>query len=79
MKEEKFIQELKKDHTKHLIGYIERDEGFYPLYAPGKGYIVTQAFIHCKYCGGSIYHCMGPKYDAVCLECFEKDPDERAS
>ena len=60
-----------------LIGYTEREEGFYPLYAPGRGFIVTQAFIHCKYCKGSIYHCMGPRYDAVCLECYEKDPDLR--
>lgn len=62
-----------------LIGYTEREEGFYPLYAPGKGYIVTHAFIHCKYCNGAVYHCMGPRSDAVCLNCYEKDPDERSS
>jgi len=45
-------------NQRELIGYTEREEGFYPLYAPEKGYIVTHAFIHCKYCGGSIYHCM---------------------
>ena len=60
-----------------LIGYTESFAGFLPLYAPPKGSIVTQAFIHCRYCHGSIYHCMGPKYDAVCLTCYEKDPDER--
>ena len=59
------------------IGWIEREEGFYKLYAPPRGSIVTQAFIHCKYCRGSIYHCMGPKYDAVCLKCYEKDPELR--
>ena len=75
--EERLLAELAKDHSKELIGYTEREEGFYPMYAPGKGYIVTQAFIHCKYCEGSIYHCMGPRYDAVCLTCYEKDPDER--
>ena len=53
------------------IGYTEREEGFYKLYAPTKGSIVTQAFILCKYCNGSIYHCMGPKSDAVCKPCFE--------
>jgi len=57
------------------IGYIEREEGFYPLYAPPKGSIVTQAFILCKYCDGSIYHCSGPRYDAVCLTCREKEPE----
>jgi hypothetical protein len=63
-----------------LIGYTEREEGFYPLYAPPKGSIVTQAFIHCRYCHCAIYHCMGPRSDAVCLICYdiEKDPpDER--
>ena len=55
------------------IGYIEREEGFYKLYTPTKGSIVTQAFILCKYCNGAIYHCMGPKYDAVCKPCFESE------
>ena len=60
-----------------LIGYTEREEGFYPMYAPGEGYIVTHAFILCKYCSGAVYHCMGPRHDAVCLTCYEKDPDAR--
>ena len=64
-------------NQQELIGYTEREEGFYPLYAPPKGSIVTHAFILCKYCNGSIYHCMGPKHDAVCLTCYEKDPDVR--
>jgi hypothetical protein len=61
------------------IGYTEREEGFYKLYAPPRGSIVTQAFIHCKYCGGSIYHCMGPRYDAVCLTCYSIGPDREMS
>jgi hypothetical protein len=67
---------MKMTEREH-IGYTEREEGFYKLYAPVKGSIVTQAFILCKYCRGSIYHCMGPRYDAVCLTCYEKEPDER--
>ena len=53
------------------IGWTEREEGFYPMYEPKKGSIVTQAFILCKYCNDSIYHCMGPRYDAVCLTCYD--------
>lgn len=68
-----------KPEPSKLIGYTEREEGFYPLYAPGEGYVVTQAFILCKYCRGSVYHCMGPRSDAVCLTCYEKDPDERTN
>ena len=62
-----------------LIGYTEREEGFYPLYESRPGSIVTQAFILCRYCQGAIYHCMGPRSDAVCLPCYEKDPDERTN
>ena len=57
------------------IGYTEREEGFYPLYAPPKGSIVTHAFILCKYCRGAISTCMGPRYDAVCLDCYEHNTD----
>lgn len=59
------------------IGYTEREEGFYKLYAPVKGSVVTQAFIMCKYCSQPIYHCSGPRSDAVCFECHDKDPDSR--
>ncbi len=64
-------------NERKLIGYTEREEGFYPMYEPAKGSIVTQAFILCKYCNGAVYHCMGPRSDAVCLACYEKDPDVR--
>ena len=65
---------------RELIGYTEHEAGFEPLYAPPRGSIVTQAFIHCQYCRAAVYHCMGPRSDAVCLICYdiEKDPpDER--
>ena len=61
------------------IGYTEREEGYYPLYSAPKGSIVTQAFILCKYCNGTISTNMGPRYDAVCLSCYKKDPDIRNS
>lgn len=64
------------DDRQH-IGYIEREEGFYKLYAPLKGSIVTQAFVLCKYCNSVISPTMGPKYDAVCFNCFNKDPELR--
>lgn len=67
------MSNLDREH----IGYIEREEGFYKLYTPAKGSIVTQAFILCKYCNRTIYHVMGPKSDAVCFECYDKDPELR--
>ncbi len=77
--EEKFLTELAKDHTRILLGYVEREEGYYPIYKTLPGSIVTQAFILCRYCHGAISSTGGPKYDAVCLTCFEKDPDERTN
>lgn len=59
----------------HHIGYIESEEGYYKLYTPARGSMVTHAFILCKYCNSAIYHSMGPRYDAVCFKCYEKDPD----
>lgn len=57
--------------NEELIGYTEHETGFEPLYAPPRGSIVTQAFIHCRYCMASIYPCMGPQRNAVCLMCHE--------
>jgi len=57
------------------IGYIEREEGFYKLYKSKPGYIVTQAFVLCKYCEAVISSTGGPKYDAVCLNCYDKGSD----
>ena len=65
------------NEERKLIGYTEREEGFYPLYASHRGFITTAAFILCKYCRGAIDSMGGPRYDAVCLTCYEKDPDER--
>jgi hypothetical protein len=64
---------------RRLIGYTEREEGFYPLYEAQRGMVVTHAFIMCKYCSGPISPNMGPRSDAVCIPCYEKDPDERTN
>ncbi len=60
-----------------LLGYTEREEGFYPLYDAPRDSIVTQAFILCKYCNNAISPCMGPRSGALCIPCYEKEPDER--
>ena len=60
-----------------LIGYTEHEAGFIPLYAPPRGSIVTQAFIHCRYCHCAIYHCMGPRSDAVCLICHDIETEAK--
>lgn len=62
-----------------LVGYIEREEGYYKLYAPHKessisGNIVSVP-IFCKYCDNLICHRASqmPVYDVLCLECVDLD------
>jgi len=74
-KHEKFVQALAKDHTRTLLCYVEREEGYYPIYKPPSDSIATHAFILCKRCNGAISSSGGPKPDAVCLLCFEKGPE----
>ena len=63
-------------NERKIVGYTIMDEGpAQPIYEPERGMIVTHAFILCKYCNGAIYHCMGPRYDAVCLDCYEHNTD----
>ena len=57
---------------KTIIGYVERDEGYYPFYEPIPGGIVTSANIHCKYCSHHVLHYGGPRHDIVCLSCYDK-------
>ena len=65
------------ENDRKIIGYTEREEGYYPIYEPIRGMVVTHAFIMCKYCDAYISSCMGPRLDAVCLSCYDKDPDMR--
>jgi hypothetical protein len=55
-----------------LIGYICRDEGYYPLYAPPLRSMVTSAFIICNICSKQVWHCAGPRHDIICLSCYDK-------
>ena len=63
--------------NEELIGYTESFAGFLPLYAPATGSVVTHAFILCKYCDCAISPCMGPRLDAVCIDCYEHNTDVR--
>ena len=54
-----------------ILGYSSGDKK-QPIYAPMPGALVTQAFIYCSQCGGTISGTMGPRQDAWCLSCTEK-------
>lgn len=79
------LTQLIKDHFAGIqpepdrphIGYTEREEGYYNLYAPKPGMITTQAFILCKYCNRAIHSVGGSRSDAVCFDCFNKEPELR--
>lgn len=59
-----------------ILGYlVTEDKPASPLYEPPNGSIVTHAFILCMDCGEVVYHCMGPKYNCVCLKCWEAKHD----
>lgn len=60
------------EDNRKIIGYRELNGQYEPIFEPRIGSIVTQAFILCKECGGSVYHCMGPKFNSICLSCFDK-------
>lgn len=54
-----------------VIGYSLADDGSYQsLHKPEKNRIVTHAFLFCSECNKTIYHCMGPNYSAICLDCL---------
>jgi len=55
-----------------LLGYTGGDKKS-PIFEPMSGALVTQAFIHCSQCGKAIYTQMGPRADAWCIACTEKD------
>jgi hypothetical protein len=59
-----------------LIGYCERPEGFYRVYGPVPGQIVTQAAIVCSRCESVVHMCMGPRSDVICLRCFDTLGDQ---
>lgn len=62
-----------------VIGYTEKKEEFYPLHASQRGFIATASLILCKYCRSSVDHMGGPRYDVVCLDCYEKTQHERVN
>jgi hypothetical protein len=60
-----------------VIGYTIHESGTYmSLHAPQKESIVTHSFLLCKKCNSVIYHCMGPRYDVICLNCFRLTKQE---
>lgn len=60
------------NEEKHQLGWIENDIGYEPLMSAGRGYIVTQAFILCFRCNKAISPNMGPRYNAVCFDCYDQ-------
>ena len=62
-------------NEKEIIGYVQREEGYYSIYKPAKGTILTAALIVCKRCDTIIAGMGGPKPDAICIGCYEAGND----
>ena len=62
-------------NEKEIIGYVQREEGYYAIYKPAKGIIQTAALITCKRCDTIIAGMGGPKPDAICIGCYEAGND----
>ena len=57
------------DTPNPVLGYAETERGWEPIVQPS-GRIYTQAFILCKKCRAAISGHGGPRYNSLCLECF---------
>lgn len=62
-----FVETPQEPEDREPIGYTLE-----PVYAPRRGYVVTQAFILCSSCGSAISSSGGPRYNAVCLKCIDR-------
>lgn len=54
-----------------ILGYRRDERGSLTPIRQPKGYIYTAAFIHCSECGTIISGMGGPKFNAICLNCYE--------
>lgn len=55
-----------------ILGYAPDKNGSMTPIIHSKGYIYTAAFILCRECGSVISGMGGPRYNALCVSCFEK-------
>ena len=62
-----FVEVPQEPEEREPIGYTLE-----PIYAAGRGMVVTQAFILCSSCGSAISSSGGPRYNSVCLKCIEQ-------
>lgn len=54
-----------------ILGYQAADKK-QPIYEPMPGALITQAFIRCCHCEGTISGTMGPRSNAWCIKCTEE-------
>ena len=60
-----------------ILGYTKQEDGSWkPIIQPPGG-LYTQAFILCAVCGSPISGHGGPRYNSVCVPCYEEIQNER--
>lgn len=57
-----------------ILGYQADGTAIYP---PIRGYIYTQAFIHCCECSKAISHVGGPGLNSLCVECYKEKNNDK--
>ena len=56
-----------------ILGYSQSEDGSWePIEEAKRGYVYTQAFILCKNCRGTIRSIGGPRYNSLCLGCYDE-------
>ena len=56
-----------------ILGYSKTTEGRWEPIIQPRGMIYTHAFILCKQCKEAISTSGGPRYDSLCVFCYERD------
>lgn len=56
---------------REIIGYQETQAGYKEILKPCSGQIYTQAMILCTDCNTTISSRGGPRYNSVCVKCYD--------
>ena len=70
-------KEITKGHfvneDREILGYDQLPDGSYePIYQLKKGYIYSAALVTCCKCQKPILAMGGPRFTALCMDCYDK-------
>jgi hypothetical protein len=62
--------------TNEILGYSKTDSGQWEPIIQPRGYVYTAAFILCQQCKDPISSHGGPRYNSLCIFCYERDVEQ---